>query len=437
MTSNSHTLNRRTALKSLAAVTGSGFLIGSGTTSASALPDGAISEEDYEPPFPDAPVLEIADEVKQLGNRYDLLVGDTDQKLEYLDNADLDRETYRQTREFLIDLWRAYPTERVTDGNVTTVRLKNKIFSESNARTLDQRHSVGLDEAASAVDSGANTVWRNNHVDPMWNPKDHRHMVKTATNQMSDHVDAPVRPRRAQVEADDPDDWDAIEEVDIDPEDDTFGEYARKKAANWLVSKVNEVHHSVSHYYNPEGPQITITLRNGFFPYETTINCEPTGSAPKYADKWAKKARRANGKTRWRRVGYASHFLTDVGNPLHTGLESQQFHNQWVHTAFEWYVQRNWTQDRAGDYDHTFKPFFEGHKDDDVHWIHVSDPNQATKELARSSHQYAWQIYDYIHTHGNSSNSGDWDANKIHPQAANAIHKTGLYLRGLIKHICG
>lgn len=131
VTSNSHTLNRRTALKRLAAVTGSGLLFGSGTLSASALPDGAITEEEYEPPFPDAPVLEIADEVKQLGNRYDLLVGDKDQKLEYLDKADLDRETYRPTREFLIDLWQAYPTERVTDGNVTTVRIKNGIFSRS------------------------------------------------------------------------------------------------------------------------------------------------------------------------------------------------------------------------------------------------------------------------------------------------------------------
>jgi len=437
VTTNSHTLTRRTALKSLAAVTGSGLLFGSGTTSASALPDGAISEEEYEPPFPDAPVLEIADEVKRLGNRYDLLVGDKDQKLEYLDQADLDRETYRQAREFLIDLWRAYPTERVTDGNVTTVRLENGIFSDSSARTLDQRHSVGLDEAAKAVDAGASNVWRNDHVGPMWNPKDHRHMVKTATDQMSDHVDAPVRPRRAQVEADDPDDWDAVQELNVDPEDDSVGDYVRDQAANWLISKVNKVNHSVSHYYNPEGPQITVNVGNGWFSRDVTIDCGPTGSAPKYADKWAKKARRANGETRWRRAGYASHFLTDAGNPLHTGLESQQFNNRWVHTAFEWYIQRNWTQDRAGHYDHTFEPFFKGHKDDEVHWFPISDPNQATKELARSSHQYAWQIYDYIHTHGNSSNPGDWDANEIHPQAANAIHKTGLYLRGLIKYICG
>jgi hypothetical protein len=199
------------------------------------------------------------------------------------------------------------------------------------------------------------------------------------------------------------------------------------------------VNHSVSHYYNPEGPQIELTLRNGWTARDVTIDLGPTGSAPKHTDKWAKKARRSNGETRWRRVGYASHFLTDAGNPLHTGLETQQFHNRWVHTAFEGYIQHNWSDSRKGGqkYDYTLKKFFEGHKDDSVHWIPVSNPKQTTKDLAEFSHTYLWQIYNTISTHASGNDKYGWDATDVKKAVVNVIHKTGLYLRGLIKYICG
>ena len=40
-------------------------------------------------------------------------------------------------------------------------------------------------------------------------------------------------------------------------------------------------------------------------------------------------------------LGYSSHFLTDVGNPLHTGMELEQALNSWVHGDYEAYVATN------------------------------------------------------------------------------------------------
>jgi hypothetical protein len=38
----------------------------------------------------------------------------------------------------------------------------------------------------------------------------------------------------------------------------------------------------------------------------------------------------------------ASHFIEDVGNPMHTGYETQQYSNPWVHSNYETYVGNRW-----------------------------------------------------------------------------------------------
>jgi hypothetical protein len=40
-------------------------------------------------------------------------------------------------------------------------------------------------------------------------------------------------------------------------------------------------------------------------------------------------------------LGYAIHYMSDLGNPMHTGYEYEQYQHQWVHTAYESYVCNN------------------------------------------------------------------------------------------------
>lgn len=89
-------------------------------------------------------------------------------------------------------------------------------------------------------------------------------------------------------------------------------------------------HEIVQHYtmyYNPDG------LGPGI----------AAGGAPDETQKWADKARDLpNTNTdKYKYLGYASHFLTDVGNPEHTGKVAEQIANRPMHDYYEGWV---WTE---------------------------------------------------------------------------------------------
>ena len=81
-----------------------------------------------------------------------------------------------------------------------------------------------------------------------------------------------------------------------------------------------------------------------------------TGSASSetkyYADIAKSKYSSGHKYSAFQNLGYASHFMTDVGNPLHTEAEGLQvFFSLWmtgerdikyIHTAYENYVTSNW-----------------------------------------------------------------------------------------------
>jgi hypothetical protein len=115
--------------------------------------------------------------------------------------------------------------------------------------------------------------------------------------------------------------------------------------------------------------------------------------------------------------------MTDVGNPLHTGAELRQAAFKWVHYAYENYVTNNWNSG------YKFKSVIENN----WYYYPISDPEQATKDLASYTHQYAdtivWTIFTNPNTWQNDQN--------IKNITENCLFETAKYTLGLVKYVRG
>lgn len=105
-------------------------------------------------------------------------------------------------------------------------------------------------------------------------------------------------------------------------------------------------------------------------------------------------------------VGYSSHYLTDVGNPLHTGRERDQvfdkiFHPSGddVHTLYEVYVASYWEND--------FKSWVMGNQYS-YKW-NWDGADESTKAVATSSHRFVDTLYTKIYRNRQGFwNEDDW-----------------------------
>ncbi len=102
-------------------------------------------------------------------------------------------------------------------------------------------------------------------------------------------------------------------------------------------------------------------------------------------------------------AGIASHYLTDVGNPLHTGCEADQFVDILLHPApndvhhlYEAYVSSHW--DDFDDYvmgnQYVYK----------WEWSENNGASDSTKAVATSSHRFVDTLFTKIH----DNRSGFW-----------------------------
>lgn len=87
-------------------------------------------------------------------------------------------------------------------------------------------------------------------------------------------------------------------------------------------------------------------------------------------------------------LGYASHFVTDVGNPFHTGREIEQGLHPWVHTEYEGYVAQYWNAD--------FNSYVQGNQ---YQWKFSSSPEQSTRDVAIYSNQFLDNLYYQVYYH--------------------------------------
>lgn len=163
---------------------------------------------------------------------------------------------------------------------------------------------------------------------------------------------------------------------------------------------------SYNHYYNPD---TTI----GYAP----LNCAICASN---ARTYYNNGQYTNAYTN---LGYSSHYITDLGNPMHTGKEYEQYQNQWVHTSYESYVANNW---ETG---YNYKDVVQNTGT----YYSITNPEQSAKNLASATHSDLDTLYDAVYYHPTTFGS---DPNVIEI-TQRVLEKTAKYNMGLVKYVRG
>jgi hypothetical protein len=242
----------------------------------------------------------------------------------------------------------------------------------------------------------------------LWAGDIHRKAVRIACDQTG------VSPLHRQIAATatlEPDEWNCR----CDPRQvagDVVPNWAPDGVEREVAGLVEQLPHSYEQYYNP-GFEVTAW---GF-----TVDVGGFGNAPDNVRKYANRARESSGVERWRQLGYAAHFLTDVGQPLHTGEEFDQATNEWVHHSYERGIEAYWPD---------LEGAFRG--DGGVH--EVDDPEAATKDLARITHERSKRVFELIHRNRGWREDPDV-RDELLALSRECLAPTGRYLRGLIEWV--
>jgi beta propeller repeat protein len=235
-----------------------------------------------------------------------------------------------------------------------------------------------------------------------WGPSPHADIIEQACKEMGfdeSHI--------ARDMANVPDKW--AESIALPP------------PFNLLNEPVREVFHSVTHYYNPE-------LKIGF--------------APMAANSWANNARIAyrdygDHEKSAEALGYSSHFLTDVGNPMHTGMEFEQFWDRKikgcdVHTEYENWTTNNW---RTGSQFYNTVAV-------NGNFYRMNNPQRTTINVARYSHGYLGFVFNAFESGSDSGSCSPrlWEVDKgVNLTLRSLTEKTVLIIarnaNGLVEYV--
>lgn len=118
-------------------------------------------------------------------------------------------------------------------------------------------------------------------------------------------------------------------------------------------------------------------------------------------------------------LGNASHYLSDVGNPMHTGLSFDTFKKD-PHLKYEQYVDSNWTSGCK----------YSQYVDNNAGIKSVTDPSQAVKDMAAFSKSYYSQLWGEI-----SNNPNNFNTTTTRYITAQVLIETAKYNAGLAKYI--
>jgi hypothetical protein len=208
-----------------------------------------------------------------------------------------------------------------------------------------------------------------------------------------------------------PDRW----EPDYDPEavaDDVVPDWLPEGTEATVARVVEQLPQSYGHYHNP-GLEVSA--------WGYTLDVGGFGNAPDNVERYADRAAGAEGRERYRNLGYALHFVGDVGQPLHTGEEFDQASNQWVHYSYEDGIARHWNE---------LSGAFRG--DGDA--APVEDPGDATRELARITHEHSAAVYELVA--GNREWADDPETRRaVLAETRPCLRAAGRYARGIVEHV--
>ncbi|MFO7967932.1 MAG: hypothetical protein R6U44_10085 [Archaeoglobaceae archaeon] len=304
-------------------------------------------------------------------------------------SAELTGDEKKELKSFMIELWNKYPIKFEKEDRITLIKFKKSVGKNVN---LTDKENAKLGKVANTVSEYFEKS--NGGVGILWEPSTHRSITYISCNKWG--VGKPYN-ETARDSADDPDFWTQVPPPSGYPD--------------WLWNVIMDVMHSWTHYYNPDWAGTGVE----------------TGSAPSECEYYADIAKNnydsGNRNTAYTNLGYSSHFLTDVGQPLHTGAEWGQYLNPDIHFAYEDYISDNW------DSGYNFKSVV----DDNWYYYSISDPEQSTKNLGSYSHQYVDTVFDIIY-----DNPDTWRSNSnLKTITENCLLETAKYTLGLVKYVRG
>jgi len=283
----------------------------------------------------------------------------------YIDSSKLlTKKEKAELKEFVKKLWKKYPVKVIKNGRVTLITMSSKAKID-----LTKDEEAMLKKIAQAVNEYFRTRY-GGEVGILWNADTHQDIIYISCKKWGVND---TYAKIAKDAADDPDQWPHL------PSD---------------------------HYYNPDTGM-------GSAPYYCWYYA--IGAKSYYELKQYSKA--------FQGLGWSSHFLTDVGNPLHTGRELDQVLNSWVHYAYENYVSSNWNSG------YNFKSVVSGNN----YYYSIDDPWDATVNLAKYSHQYVDTLYLKIYNNPDTFKT-DKTVKEI---TENCLLETSKWTLGLVKYVIG
>jgi len=192
------------------------------------------------------------------------------------------------------------------------------------------------------------------------------------------------QPNIAAESATDPDTWSPANPPRIPPS--VFHPMFTQPVSGFIPFYTDVVH-SYDHYYNPDRDAAQ-------------------GNAPTFADDYArisrnKYAANVNDPDAAVTLGWASHYLTDVSNPMHTGKEAEQvwdrlFNENYInHYKYEEFVSHysNHTLMYGDEVTGNYYTYNQLSSNQEKIFYRVNDPKVATENLAKFSHAYLDTLY--------------------------------------------
>ncbi|WNY26353.1 hypothetical protein [Methanolapillus ohkumae] len=166
----------------------------------------------------------------------------------------------------------------------------------------------------------------------------------------------------------------------------------------------------------------------------TIITLAHVGGAPGSCEEYVNIAKNLSNDSKYINLGYSTHFMCDISNPLHTGyviVQAPGYLNGFelidyitevefsdYHAEYETYVGSNWTSGRN----------FSEYAEDVNNGMTISDPEESVKNLSDYSYAYSDTVVNKI-----SSNQYD---NSLFYATAFCIDEGQRYLIGLIEYGC-
>lgn len=429
-------IGRRDAVKKLSAV-GIGLAVGaSANVGAQSGEKKEIPYDDFEQPYPDKTTTRFGPSLRSVTAHPEMLAVSRKAVTRHFKSSDLEGRDYGQALQYVLDLRKDYPVERVSDGDDTVLRLAPEaktepIYPAKNDEKARRNHR----NAVRAFAGKRSKKGGDGRVSIQWTQNHHKDITDVLLDSLSETVydyaivqasNAPDNfgeAARGQVNG-------ICDQIDLGPLD------GYKDAACDVVASALDVFHTnYAQYYDPSVASIS------FGPYGSVNIPAGLGKAPEAANTFYYAAAAADDPEKF---GWSLHYLQDMAQPLHAGMGIEQAGFEmtwtgpqknpkyWLHYGFEDLLHDFWNSN----------PSFSGESKSMKEFMKDSGtagyvyPQTAAENMAETSTQYAHDIYYEIFENENQRDYGTWDWStkyNVYKNLANCYSELGYLGRGMVE----